>query len=92
MSAKSSDTGEKILIMKNGSKHKVKGSTAKFWLCEGTQFRKSNPDIVEIVEAKPSPKKTKSKEAEEQPEEKEIIATDKQEEPETEEGEVTEDE
>lgn len=62
MSAKSDDTREKILILKDGSKHKIIGSTGRFWVCEKTQFRKSNPDIAEVVDAEEKPKKSKKKE------------------------------
>lgn len=51
MGAKSDDRQAKTLILKNGSKHKIKGSNGRFWFCEGTQFRKSNPDIKEIIYA-----------------------------------------
>ena len=62
MGAKSDATREKILILKDGSKHKIIGSTGRFWLCEKTQFRKSNPDIAEIVDAEEKPKKKAKKE------------------------------
>ena len=59
MGAKSADRREKTIILIDGSKHKIIGSNAKYWLCEGTQFRKNNPDIKEVVEDKPKEKAAK---------------------------------
>lgn len=48
---------EAFLVMKNGDRYKVVGENERYWLCEGTQFRKSNPNIMEIVKTKPAKEK-----------------------------------
>ena len=71
MGAKSDDRQAKTLILKNGSKHKIIGSNDRYWLCEKTQFRKSNPEIAEIIMAKPKKKKEEQEEQQEEEGDKE---------------------
>ena len=44
---------ETFLVMKNGDRYKIVGENERYWLCEGTQFKKSNPLIEKIEKAKP---------------------------------------
>lgn len=47
----------KILVMRDGTEYAVKCRRGKYWICEGTQFRVSNPAILEIREDAPKAKK-----------------------------------
>lgn len=38
----------KQLVMRDGSVFCVIGETCKYWLCDGTKFRKANPNILRI--------------------------------------------
>lgn len=44
------------LILKSGRRVRILGETRRYYICEGTQFSKANPDIVQITETE-EPKK-----------------------------------
>lgn len=48
-SEKRNSTNRRILVLKNGERHEILTEDAKYYRCEGTQFRKNNPNI-ECVE------------------------------------------
>ena len=50
----------KILKMNDGKKYKVVDENGKYYICQKTQFRKSNPNIVSVEEVEE--KKTVQKE------------------------------
>ena len=68
----------KILIFSDGTKATVKEDGGKYWITEKSQFRKSNGNIVEVVDEpdkedkpkKSQPKKAKDSEAKEESKEK----------------------
>lgn len=41
---------ETILTMSNGKAYRVVSSEGRYYKCEATQFRKTNPDIVSVEE------------------------------------------
>lgn len=41
---------KRTVILKSGRRFKILGETGRYYLCEGTQFSKANPDIVQITE------------------------------------------
>ena len=41
-----------VLRFTNGQEMKVLGETSRYWLCEGAQFRKNNPQIAAVIPAK----------------------------------------
>ena len=43
---------EKILILKDGSSYKIIKEDKKYYWCDGTQFRKNNKEIKEVVKKK----------------------------------------
>ena len=38
----------KMLVLKNGRTYRIMQEQGKYYMCEGTQFRKSNPNILEV--------------------------------------------
>lgn len=44
---------ERVVVLKSGRRLPLVGESAKYWLCEGTQFRKGG-DQVERVEKVPA--------------------------------------
>lgn len=48
----------KVLYTKDGEVFPVTGETERYWLCEETQFKKSNPGIV-VTEKKQTKKQKK---------------------------------
>ena len=58
----------KFILFENGKEYEVKDETSRYWICKGTQFKKSNPKIVDVREEAvktPAPKKKQVKKAEE---------------------------
>ncbi len=51
-----------VLRFTNGQEMKVLGETSRYWLCEGAQFRKNNPQIAAVIPAKKKAKLKKSPE------------------------------
>ena len=51
-SKKKSTKVEKILVMKDGREFKIVGEKGLFILCEGTAFKKNNPNILEVKKDK----------------------------------------
>lgn len=49
----------KVLRMKNGEVIPVVETKGRFFICEGQQFRRSNPEIAEVVTEKVEMKKEK---------------------------------
>lgn len=43
---------DKIIILRNGTKIPVIKEDSKYLYCDGTQFRKNHPDIVEVKKGK----------------------------------------
>lgn len=37
-----------ILALRDGSEHEVVSESGKYYFCEGTQFRKMNPNIAAV--------------------------------------------
>ena len=37
------------LVLQDGGRFPLIGETDRFWICRGTQFRKSNPAVKEIL-------------------------------------------
>lgn len=50
---------KRYLEMKSGKKYEIIGENGRFWLCKGTQFRKTNPDILRVSVKKTEAKKKK---------------------------------
>lgn len=48
-----SAAGERVVVLKSGKRIPLVGENDRYWLCEGTQFRKSG-DQVERVEEVPA--------------------------------------
>ena len=53
--AKKQANTTRFIVYDNHLQFEIVGETDKYWLCEGTQFRKTNPriSIMEVVEAEP---------------------------------------
>ena len=51
----------KTLIFSDKTKQKVIEETGKFYITKKSQFRKSNPDIVEVIEEEDAPGKESEK-------------------------------
>lgn len=49
----------KILVMRDGTECEVKCRSGKYWVCAETQFRASNPEILEVREV-PDPVPTQA--------------------------------
>ena len=49
----------KVLRMKNGEAIPVLETKGRFFICEGRQFRRSNPEIAKVVTEKAEMKKGK---------------------------------
>lgn len=47
----------KMLKMQDGRKYEVVSENGKYYFCKDTQFRKLNPNIVEIIEVEEETKK-----------------------------------
>lgn len=58
----------KVLKHKNGTEYGITKENGKYYICGKTQFRKSNPDIAEIVRVKLE-EETEEKEEKEEEEE-----------------------
>lgn len=41
---------KRMLILRNGRQYEILSEDARFYYCEGTQFRKGNPSIVHVDE------------------------------------------
>jgi hypothetical protein len=55
----------KVLYFSDGKKAEVTGENGKYWLTKKAQYRKSNPDIVDVKEESDNkPKKKAEKSAE----------------------------
>lgn len=39
---------KQTLVMKSGATYPITGETNRHYFCEGTQFRKGNPNIIEV--------------------------------------------
>ena len=39
---------KRVLVLKTGEKFPIIGENGRYWLCEGANFRKSNPSIKEV--------------------------------------------
>ncbi len=50
---------QKVLRMKNGEVIPVVETKGRFFICEGRQFRRSNPEIAEVVTERAEMKKGK---------------------------------
>ena len=48
MGKKKTPDKKRFLVMKNGEKIQIVGEKGKYWLCERTQFSKSNPMIASV--------------------------------------------
>ena len=53
-----------VLRMKNGEVIPVTETKGRFFICEGRQFRRSNPEIAEVVTEKVEKKEKNGKEEE----------------------------
>lgn len=53
----------KVLKMKSGKKYKILDENGKYYICEHTQFRKANPDILAVEEVEDKPKAVQKKKA-----------------------------
>jgi 16S rRNA U1498 N3-methylase RsmE len=60
----------KILKMNDGKKYKVIDENGKYYVCEKTQFSKSNPNIVSVEEVEEKDKSKKKTTAKKSPKEK----------------------
>lgn len=43
-------TGRRTLVLKSGKRYEILSEDAKYYRCEGTQFRKNNPNIGRVEE------------------------------------------
>jgi len=43
----------KTLVLTSGEKLQIIGESGKFWLCDGTQFRKTSRSIASVVDEIP---------------------------------------
>lgn len=58
---------KKTLILSSGKKYKVVDENDKYYICEGTQFRKNNSAIVDIeIKKTKEPKEEKIEEVKEE--------------------------
>ncbi len=39
---------QRVLVLKTGEEFPIVGENGRYWLCEGANFRKSNPSIKEV--------------------------------------------
>ena len=42
-------SAKRYLTMENGDKYEIVGESGKYYFCKGTQFRKGNPHIKEVI-------------------------------------------
>ena len=52
---------KRILVFRDGTTKTITDENGKYWICGKTQFRKSNPDIVEVKTEKAEEKKEPAK-------------------------------
>lgn len=45
---KPESSGRRVLALKDGRKYEILSEDAKYYRCEGTQFRKNNPNIERV--------------------------------------------
>ena len=43
---------KRMLLLKSGERYQIVAEDARYYRCEGTQFRKSNPSIERVEEVK----------------------------------------
>lgn len=59
MERKEAKTPIGVLRFADDREVKVLGETSRYWLCEGAQFRKNNPQIAAFIPAQKKAKLTK---------------------------------
>ncbi len=61
--SKKNKSAKKVLTLKSGETFPIIRESGKYWICEGTQFRKSNPAIlcIETVKAEKKPEESEAK-------------------------------
>lgn len=41
---------KRVLLLRGGRRLRIVGETGRYYLCEGTQFSKTNPAIIRVIE------------------------------------------